>query len=556
MLLRLKKIHLAVLLSALFSLLGFTSSNALAEDNQEYWVYQVKPNDTVWGVSHDLMIDWRLWEDIVKLNNIEDSRALRPQSFLKFPRKYVAERPANIKVLEVTGAAEQQLNGERAVLTEGYELLAGSLIRTEQDSTVYIEFEDKTKVLLLPNSELRLHTASMIGNNANIINIKVELEFGEVEIDANPNKTTGSYFVIETPSAHATTRGTKYRVRENDATMTTEVIVGKVGVANTAGQIIVKAGYGSITKKGQKPAPPKKLLGAPNLPDYNDAITTLPSMLSWPIIAQAKEYRIQVSKTADFNSVLLDRSSQSPSISLPISLQDNTYYLRVSGIDSDGLQGKETVKTFTIDARPFAPLLNAPLSKTRLYPGAVEFSWVQSEVDRFALEIARDKNFTDIIYVNDGVSSEHEVHDLNAGTYFWRVASIDADGKQGLPSQAEAITVEKIAGAVEILPVKPTNDSFKFSWIGKADIASYEIQLSDDEEFSHIIESKQLIETDVNLTKPTKSGHYFVRLRGIDVYGHPGEWSSLQRLDYKVAFETTNTWKISHAALLLLLLAL
>jgi len=183
--------------------------------------------------------------------------------------------------------------------------------------------------------------AQVIGSDNNFTDINVKLNKGEAEIHANPNKQSGSRFIIQTPTAFATTRGTVYRVRANDDSTAAEVTQGKIDVTNTLGNTRVPKRFGTLAYKNEAPRKPVKLLSEPDL-EAPDDIRYLPARVSWQTLNKAVNYRAQISDQADFSRIVLDTQSPVAKLNIPVALPDGQYWLRVRGIDNNDLQGLST----------------------------------------------------------------------------------------------------------------------------------------------------------------------------------------------------------------------
>ena len=63
------------------------------------------------------------------------------------------------------------------------------------------------------------------------------------------------------------------------------------------------------------------------------------------------------------------------------------------GIDDDGLEGLEAITTFTVDARPVPPLVQA-IGDGVTYGDSVVLQWTRPEgVEAFDVQVAADETF-------------------------------------------------------------------------------------------------------------------------------------------------------------------
>ncbi len=89
--------------------------------------------------------------------------------------------------------------------------------------------------------------------------------------------------------------------------------------------------------------------------------------------------------------------------------------------------------------------INSPadgaLAYYRDFPQEITFDWEKTKEGRYRLEIARDVLFEEVV-LDEIVTKDEFIHgDLHDGSYFWRVASVTADGTEGQFSKSHRIEV-------------------------------------------------------------------------------------------------------------------
>lgn len=523
-----------------------------AEDT-EYWHYEMQPGDHIWKIAHDFLTNWKSWQDVARINGIQNDRVMAAGTILKIPSSYVNKRFSSVRLIEVSGPVSLVSDGSTTAvpITAAATINLGSTLITGENASALLRFEDETEILLSPESEFSIQKADIVGNNRQIADINALLKRGEAEIRSNPNRTPGSRFVIETPSAFATTRGTVYRVRAEETTTAAEVTQGKIDVANPAGKVKVKATFGTLTEKDKAPTPPVKLLEAPEVPELK-VVRYLPARISWSELEGAKGYRNQISESQEFSSILLDNRTVPAKMNLPVTLNDGHYWLKVKGIDENGLQGLESLQPFQIDARPFPPVVQQPFTSSRLYTGPVTFKWTQPEnVARFRFEIASDKAFKDIRLSEELSDTEITTALDEPGKFYWRVSSIDGNEKYGPVGHAVQITVRPVPATPEPEPPVSSENEITFAWPEEEGSAYYQLQLSNDKTFSHILEDVQVEASSASVNKP-EAGDYYMRVRGFDQDKYAGGWSSTQKVEVPVdSYMPAYIWGVISLILLL-----
>jgi hypothetical protein len=377
------------------------------------------------------------------------------------------------------------------------------------------------------------------------------LENGEAEIKADPNKRKGTHFVIETPAAFATTRGTIYRVRAEPNRTRAEVTQGKIDVTNNKGNIRVPQRFGVITEKDKTPSKLKPLLSAPIIKPL-ETVRYLPARLEWPVHKNASAYRAQISDNPEFSRLVYDYTGPIAKLNIPVDFADGQYWLRIRGIDQDGLQGLETLEAFSIDARPFPPVIQKPLPNKPAYTGEVAFQWTQPEsVVEYIFELSKDESFASSIASINSTETEIAQSIQEPGQYYWRVTSIDENGKTGPVGFTNKLEVKPTPKTPELAAPEATEEHLNFAWQADPTSAKYQVQLALDMSFEEMVEEVYSDQAFASVPRP-EVGTYYFRVRGIDADNYPGGWSAVQKLDVPVgSYKPLMFWTVFAAVLFL-----
>jgi predicted phage tail protein len=139
----------------------------------------------------------------------------------------------------------------------------------------------------------------------------------------------------------------------------------------------------------------------------------------------ASGYRIQIARDADLLDLIRDARMQAPSATFS-DLADGTYFVRVSVIDANGLEGIPRVYAFERRANELSATA-APHAGSHAY----RFVWRASRADpgtRFRLVLSRHEDLREpVVDAVDLAETSLVVSDLPAGDYFWRVVSEQYD---------------------------------------------------------------------------------------------------------------------------------
>jgi hypothetical protein len=250
-------------------------------------------------------------------------------------------------------------------------------------------------------------------------------------------------------------RGTRFRVEADSEQHITlsEVIDGRVEVSASGISRIVTAGYGVVAEAGKPLMEPRQLLTKPDLSGLPARIETLPTMFTWPPVAGAKTYRIQIADDDSFTAPVIDTKLTSPNYTLS-SLANGQYALRARAIDEFGLEGLNSDIDFILDVDLDVPVTKDSEGEESSTETRPEFRWQPVKGARgYRLQVARDWAFKDIILdVTVGATAHYKLPKDQQGlppqSYYSRVASIDKSGKAS-PFSTPKITIVRSPPAID-----------------------------------------------------------------------------------------------------------
>jgi len=409
--------------AALGLLLTATLAQAAPADSQPDWRYTLRPGDTLIGLSQRYLAAPARWPQLQKLNRIADPYRLVPGTTLRIPLAWLKQTPAPATVVAVAGQVTLIAPGAAArPLQAGEALPAGAQLATAANSSATLRFADGSTLVLQPGARLTLDTVSVYAGGG-MVDTRLRLQQGRVEVGANPRHVPGSRLQVITPSAVAAVRGTRFRVEADGRVAREETLEGAVGLGAAGQNVDVAAGQGSLAELGKPPSLPVALLPAPGLTGLPARLDSLPLRFEFPALAGAERWVGQIAPDARFEQVLLEKSAGTPQLTFA-DLPDGDYVLRVRAADARGLQGQDALHAFTLDARPFAPLLSAPGARVREATPVLQWSAVVGS-DAYRVQLARDAQFADrLADERVAATSWQPAAPLEPGTYYWRVASI------------------------------------------------------------------------------------------------------------------------------------
>lgn len=514
------QLHLALFLLALM----MSHAGHAAE-----WIYTVQDGDNPWNLTERYLAGIKYWPRIQTLNRINDPQHIPPGTRLRIPVEWLRRVDAIAKVAAAHGQAE--LRGKRAArpLTVGMQLRSGDVIQTGKDANVTLEFADGSRVLVHAEGELHLDALGSF-ENTDYYDTQVRLTQGRMENLVAPLGKGPGRFEISTPAAVTAVRGTRYRVNAASNATRSEVLEGKVAVNTSASGVDVDAGYGTVATASAAPSAPVVLLPQPDLTALPLRVERVPVAFSVPALANAKAYRFQLAADTQFDSPLFDGRADGTRLRA-IDVPDGHYFLRVRGIDAQGLEGLSADHAFELDARPEPPLLTTPAPGAGVPEEKPPMSWGESAtVTRYHLQVARDDKFTELVMDDDAITASHATtpQALPPGLYHWRVASVtDAEG-QGPYSDTQQFRRLPPAPAMEAPAVDKEHMSVR--WRAGEPGQTFQFQLASDENFSTPAIDMHVDGAEAKFKRP-KGGAYFMHVKTIDSDGVEGAYGTVQKIE-------------------------
>lgn len=489
------------------------------------WRYTVRPGDTLIDVSGRYLAEPARWPRLQKHNRIANPHRLVPGSALRIPLTWLRHEPAPASVVTVTGQVRVSRAGadERSVQA-GEQLDSGAVLSTAANSSATLRFADGSVMRLQPGTRVSLDTVSVYAGGG-MVDTRVRLQQGRVEMEANPDRLPGSRLRVITPSAVAAVRGTRFRVATDAEVTREETLEGEVALVASGRQVGVPEGRGTLAELGQPPRPPVALLAAPDVTNLPARIESLPMRFALPAMPGAVSWLGHIAADVRFEQLLLENTSPTPQLSFA-DVPDGRYMLRVRAADGQGLQGRDAMHAFELDARPFAPFLNAP--GTRVRTGQPDMRW--SEVvgaGDYRVQIARDAAFEDRVFDQTAADTHLKPEPaLAPGRYYWRVASIDTSG-QGPFSPSQHFEHDPLPGAPELNQSAPvfSEDSLALVLPAPAPGLQYQLVLSRDSARQQVVWSGMSPDGVVRMS-PVKAEKYYLSARLVEADGTSGPYAT------------------------------
>jgi len=509
-------------------LIGLIACAGIGHAAEEF-IYTVQTGDHPWNIAQRYLRDTSDALRLTRLNRITNDRTVLPGTRLRIPAQWLKLEATRVQLLALHGNATiTRPDGGDSVARAGDEVAAGSRVRTGEQSSVMLRFDDGSRVLMRQTSELRLLQTDKRALGGGFL-VTLELVRGGLENMVTPRTSPDNRFEIRSPAAVAAVRGTRFRVNANDQSTWTEVLEGTVDVANATGQVQAGAGLGTLAQLGRAPLAPVPLLAAPDLSALPARLERLP--IDWQLtpVPGAVAYRTQLAPDAGFTTIVSDEVSTAPRARV-LDIADDNYVMRVQAIAADGLEGIPAERPVLVYTRPQAPTLISPEPDAQTTSARPVFRWTQLDPGwRYRLELRRSEDLSVVpmhALTTDSSNGVALDTDLAPGRYFWRVASIvAATGRQGPWGDLQAFRYVLPSPGLD--PVRVDAGNVTLRWPALPNAMAYDLQMAQDGGFEKPLLDVRA-ETAQHQLTGLAPGSYRLRLRAVSQDGYAGPWGPVQ----------------------------
>ena len=495
----------------------------------EMYEYPARAGDTLTGISARFLERGTDWPRLMNYNKrITNPNQIAPGELVRIPIEWMKRDLAALALVTVRGESLVTRGNAQAALAAGGNLQPGDEISTGKDGYVVIRLADGSVLKLQSESRLVVESTEKLRDTEAVRSI-LRLVTGRVEALVTKFKGSGNRFEINTQQAVTGVRGTELRVNAESGATASEVLEGRVQFAGagpaTGKNADLNAGFGSKASNDGQLLAPVQLLDPPALANATTLQERLVVRFEFPAVTGAVKYRAQVARDPEFFQVIADTLVDTPNVRIA-GLDDSPYFLRVRGIDANGLEGKNAVKPFTLKARPEPPLISAPADRGKVRTVPVEFSWAAVGSNaKYRMQVARDAAFTDIVHQAETAETKLETPaTLPLGEYYWRIRTIEGSD---IGPWSDVRSFRLLAPPAVPEPPQMDGNRVKFSWSGEPG-QTFVFQVSRDPKFGTLLFEEKLTTPALDKPKP-RSGTYYMRYRAIDADGFEGPFTSAQR---------------------------
>lgn len=527
---------LRLVIGIFFAVIVATSVFGAAQ-NEPMVQVTVKSRDYLIRICEKYLENPMQWGKIAQINHLKNPDLIYPGQTILIPASFLKGTPARGTVSFAKGDVSfRTLDKEEwRPLALNDQVEEGYMIKTGNESSVEIKFEDGNSFLLKSNTTVGLTTARKGGDNYS--KYKLSLRLGKVI--SNIQKSTGreSAVQIEAPTAVAGVRGTIFRSSVgSDNTSQFEVLEGAVFVEGKNKTVEVKQGEGTVVREGESPTDPSKLLPPPALVQLSPVYKKFPIRLTFEKVQDAVSYRVVLAKDRDVKDVVKERIIGPQDTFEITEIADGTYFLQSSSIDNLGLEGLPSdAIEIRIRVNPAAPFIKLPADKAEYKLQSLKCEWLKvSDAAKYYVQIAEDNEFQQLVRDrNDLGNPEYATGNLEFKTYYFRVGSIAADNYQGEWSDTLTFTLLPPPPAPPVEKPEMDKKEIRIRWQDLGKEITYHFQMSKSEEFKEVLIDQVLERPEITFAKPKQAGIYYVRTCGIDSGGREGNFSKPQSFEIK-----------------------
>lgn len=388
--------------------------------------YVVRPGDTLIDLATAYMnrpLDYRR---VQRENRVVNPRRLSIGRTLALPVDLLRADPDEARIAGFRGAVTLHQGGVAAAPTAGQIVRESAVLSTGANAFVRLALSDGSHVVVPSNSRVRVSRLRRYAING-AVDHALTVEAGRAESKVTPRTRPGG-FAIRTPVSVSAVRGTDFRVSfdEASARSATEVLDGAVAVASGEDEALAAADQGVSAAAGAVRLLP--LLPAPALARPDAPQTQAQVVFEVQPLAGAERYRGRVAQDAGMIESFAETDSAPGGPLVFADMEEGAYFLRLTALSPEGLEGKATTYSFIRARNGVGGLASAmdQRDRRRFYRFRWEAEGVGEAAFRFQLWREAEDGGVDgpLLIDQPGLTDEaFTLSDLPPGVYSWRVQS-------------------------------------------------------------------------------------------------------------------------------------
>lgn len=493
------------------SFAGSVASNA---SERPEWLYSLQPGESLEEVAADLLAPGRTSQQLAQYNRITNTALLKGGDRIRIPLDWLKRQPEPATVLAASGHGyvRQAASGQTQPLEAQIRLGAGDEVVT-QSGTATLQLADGSLVRVEPNTRLVLNRLTQYGRTG-MVDTRMRLERGKVSTEVRPLLDGGARFEIETPSAVAAVRGTRFSLESQGDMSRLRVTEGVVAFGPAGRSQTIPAGYSAtVDPRSPRNLDIRRLPPAPATQPLPDRLDRLPATLTWQANG-APAHQLDVFD-ADTGHPVLSRRTQETSVDLD-QLDNGRYRVQVAALTTSGVAGMPAEQEIDVALQAEAARLESPAPDATVDDDMPEFRWsLQGNSEVARVEISESEEFGELVATSEwaGDTSALPSRPLSPGQYHWRVVT-EAGGNSVASSETRTLVVNGTLPPARIININYIDSQVRIFW-QKVDTAdNYLLQLSEDPAFRNIVKEATVGDTTAAL-RLIPGRRYFVRLKAL-----------------------------------------
>lgn len=294
------------------------------------------------------------------------------------------------------------------------------------------------------------------------------------------------------------------------------------------------SGAWSFTTASSAPPPSVPTLSSPANGATNQPTTIV---VSWNAASSAAHYWLQVATDQVFsNTIVGDSTITSTSEQVNNLVASTVYYWRVRALNGAGMSNWSSVWSFTTTSPqiqpPGTPTLLSPTNGASNIALPVTSTWnAVANADHYFLQIAKDQNFSTIIYANYTIvgTSQQDTGLVPNTTYYWQVKAVNAGGQSNWSTIWSFTTAPQTPLPSVPLLLSPADgatnqpDSLTFKWSSSSAATRYRLQISNVASFINVLFDDSTIGDTTRFVTGLPSGStLFWRVEAMNTAGSGG----------------------------------
>ncbi len=388
--------------------------------------YVVRRGDTLFDLATAYMNRPQDYRRVQRENRVVNPRRLSIGRTLALPVDLLRADPDEARIAGFRGAVTLHQGGVAAAPTAGQIVRESAVLSTGANAFVRLALSDGSHVVVPSNSRVRVSRLRRYAING-AVDHALTVEAGRAESRVTPRTRPGG-FAIRTPVSVSAVRGTDFRVSFDEASerSATEVLDGSVAVASGEDEALAGADEGVSAAAGAVRLLP--LLPAPALARPDAPQTQAQVVFEVQPLPGAERYRGRVAQDAGMIESFAEADS-APGGPLAFGdLDEGAYFLRLTALSPEGLEGKATTYSFIRVRNGVGGLASAmdQRDRRRFYRFRWEAEGVGEAAFRFQLWREAEDGGVDgpLLIDQPGLTDEaFTLSDLPPGVYSWRVQS-------------------------------------------------------------------------------------------------------------------------------------